>query len=237
MVRRSSRKFKTEVVNIDLTRLSKEGLLVLQRYIDQYVVAPVESTRGPLFSLFFITASGQRLPTVSAKTSYKHIYKHTKKFNTARRTMAVLASKIQSSSRRAAENYCADILELPKDEFLAFLATQSRLVDDMLDECDKMIRLCEEFEKESEGDLAKLQHEVTRLKVATNAKERRDLLLEMTRGVPVIPQVKDVFNELVDGLRAIQHELNILEDKSDCACSRILYIWGIAFSSGLQLLV
>ncbi|KAJ7617493.1 hypothetical protein DFH06DRAFT_1364559 [Mycena polygramma] len=235
MVRRSSKKSKAEAVIIDLTRLSKEGLLVLQRYADH----------------------GQRLPTVSAKTSYRDIWKHTRKFNTARRTMRALASKIQSSSHQATETYCSDVLDLPQDEFRSFLATQSRLVDDLLDDCDKMAQLCNEFERESEGDLAALQDEVTKLKVATNAKERRDLLLEMTRAIPVISQVKgakmefvlpsltvlnvfwvesDVFKELLDCLKAIQHELSILEDKSDPTFGRILYIFGVAFSSGMQIL-
>jgi hypothetical protein len=71
------------------------------------------------------------------------------------------------------ETYCADVLDLPKDEFRAFVETQSRSIDDLLDDCNKMTQLCEEFEKGSECDLVKLQNEVTRVKVATNAKERR----------------------------------------------------------------
>jgi hypothetical protein len=39
MVRRFSRKTNAEIITIDLTRLSKDGLFVLQRYVDQYVVA------------------------------------------------------------------------------------------------------------------------------------------------------------------------------------------------------
>jgi hypothetical protein len=96
MVRRSSRKTNAEIVTIDLARLSKDGLFVLQRYVDQYVVATFLHDSTLIRDL-----SGQRLPTVSAKTSYKDIWKNTKKFNTARRTMAALASKIQSSSRQS----------------------------------------------------------------------------------------------------------------------------------------
>ncbi|KAJ6504692.1 hypothetical protein C8R47DRAFT_1245714 [Mycena vitilis] len=214
MVRRSSKKSKAEAVVIDLTRLSKEGVLVLQRYAEH----------------------GQRLPTVSTKTSYRDIWKHTRKFNTARRAMRALASKIQSSSHQATKMYCSDVLDLPQDEFRSFIATQFRLMDDLLDDCDKMVQFCKEFERESEGDLAALQDEVTKLKVATNAKERRDLLLEMSRAIPVISQVKDVLKELLDCLKAIQHELSILEDKSAPAFGRILYIFGVAFSPGMQLL-
>ncbi|KAF8215006.1 hypothetical protein K438DRAFT_1955011 [Mycena galopus ATCC 62051] len=211
---RQSKKSKAPVVTIDLTRLTKDGLLVLQRYVDH----------------------GQRLPTVSAKTSYKCIWRHTKMFNTARKTMASLASKVQLYSRQAKETYRNDILAFSDDELLSFLATQSHLMDDMLDDCDKITQVCEEFERESERDLVKLQGEVTRLKVATNAKERRELLLEMTRAVPVISQVKDVFNQLSDGLKAIQHELDILQDKPERTFDRALYVWGVVFSPGVQLL-
>ncbi|KAF7364827.1 Adenylosuccinate lyase [Mycena venus] len=215
MVRRSSKKSKAEIVTIDLTRLTKDGLTVLQKYVDH----------------------GQRLPTVSAKTSYKDIWRHCRQFNTARNTMTSLASKIQSSSREASKTYCTDILGLPKDEFLAFLEKQSGFVEDLLDECDKITLLCEEFEKVSERDLVKLRDEVTRLKVGTNAKERRDLLLEMTRGLPVISQVKDVFSQLADGLKAIQHELNALADKPERSFVRISYVWGVVFSAGVQLFI
>jgi hypothetical protein len=47
----------------------------------------------------------------------------------------------------------------------------------------------------------------------------------------------DVFNELSDALEAIQRELNSLEEKSDRTFDRILYIWSIAFSSGVKLFV
>jgi hypothetical protein len=43
----------------------------------------------------------------------------------------------------------------------------------MLDDSDNIVQLCEEFETETERDLVKLQDEVKKLKVATNAKERR----------------------------------------------------------------
>ncbi|KAJ7364940.1 hypothetical protein DFH08DRAFT_950484 [Mycena albidolilacea] len=215
MVKRFSKKTKAKVVTIDLTRLTKDGLLVLQRYVDH----------------------GRRLPTVSSKTSYKHIWRHTRTFNTARKTMSSLASKVQSSSRQANETYCSDVSALPTDELLAFLAEQSRLVHDLLDDSDNMIQLCEEFETETERDLVKLQDEVKKLKVATNAKERRDLLLEMTYVVSVIPQVKDVFTQLSDGLKAIQHELEVFKDKPEPTFHRILYVWGVVFSSGVQLLI
>ncbi|KAJ7741356.1 hypothetical protein B0H16DRAFT_1565505 [Mycena metata] len=215
MVRRTSKKTKAENVTIDLTRLTKEGLLILQRYVDH----------------------GQRLPTVSSKTSYKDIWRHTKKFNTTRKTMTALASKIQASSRQATITYCPDLFDLPKEEFQGFLSKQSRSIDGLLDDCEKMLGICEEFEKESESDLAKLQAEVTRLKVATNSKERRDLLVEITRAVPVISQVKDLFNQLSDGLKAIQHQLDISEDSSDGTFNQILAAWGGVFSTGVQFLL
>ncbi|KAJ6508300.1 hypothetical protein C8R45DRAFT_966950 [Mycena sanguinolenta] len=210
-----TKKSKPQVVTIDLTRLTKDGLVVLQRYVDH----------------------GQRLPTVSAKTSYKFIWRHTKMFNTARKTMATLASRIQSSSRQATQIYGDDVLALPEDQWLNFLETQSHLMDDLLDDCENIVQICGEFDKGSESDLVKLKDEVTRLKVATNAKERRDLLLELTRAVPVIAQLKDVFTELLDGLKAIQHELDTLKNKPERDFDRVLYIWGVIFSAGVQLFV
>ncbi|KAJ7133630.1 hypothetical protein C8R44DRAFT_772788 [Mycena epipterygia] len=216
MVRRSSKKSKqVEIVIVDgPAQLTKEGLLVLERYVDH----------------------GLRLPTVSAKTSYKDIWKHTKKLHATRKTMSVLASKISSASRQVTETYCSGVFELPNEEFRAFFTTQSRCIDDLLDDCEQMIQACQELEKGSEADLAKLQAEVMRVKVATNSKERRDLLLELTRAMPIIACVKDVFNELSDGLKAIQHELNILEDNSDVTFHRILSVWEGIVVSGVQLL-
>ncbi|KAF7348225.1 Adenylosuccinate lyase [Mycena sanguinolenta] len=210
-----TKKSKPQVVTIDLTRLTKDGLGILQRYVDH----------------------GQRLPTVSAKTSYKFIWRHTKVFNTARKTMTTLASRIQSSSGQATMTYGDDVLALPEDRWLSFLETQSRLMDDLLDDCETVVQICGNFDKESESDLVKLKDEVTRLKVATSAKERRDLLLELTRAAPVIAQVKDVFAELLDGLKAIQHELEALKDKPERKFDRVLYIWGVVFSAGVQLFV
>ncbi|KAJ7256835.1 hypothetical protein B0H12DRAFT_1111966 [Mycena haematopus] len=108
-------------------------------------------------------------------------------------------------------------------------------MDDLLDDCDNMTQMCEEFEKESERDLVKLQEEVTRLKPV--AKERRDLLLEMTLAVPAISQVKDVFSQLSDNLKAIQHELNTLKDQPERTFERALRVWGVVFSSGVQLFI
>ncbi|KAJ7160114.1 hypothetical protein C8R46DRAFT_1107041, partial [Mycena filopes] len=214
MVRRAYKRSKTEIVPVNLTRLTKESLHVLQRYVDH----------------------GQRLPTVSAKTSYKDIWRHTKKFNTTRKMMFALASKVQSSSREATTTYCPAVFDLPKEDFQSFLSKQSRSIDTLLDDCDKVLGMCEDFEKGSESDLVKLQVEVTRLKVATNSKERRDLLAEMTRAAPVTVQVKELFSHLAESLKAIQHELEISESSSDGKFTRILSAWGSILSPGLQLL-
>ncbi|KAK7022120.1 Adenylosuccinate lyase [Favolaschia claudopus] len=216
MVRRTSKKSKAQIITIDLTRLTKDGLVVLQQYVEH----------------------GQRLPTVSSRTSYRDIWRHTQKFNRARKSMASLSSKVMVSSREAIKLYSPERLSLPKPQMTAFLETQSRLVDDLLDECDKLVRVCSEFEKESERDGVKLKEEVARLKVATNAQERRDLLLEHDRAMPVVSQVKDVFTELSDGLKAIQHELTFISESSSAPnFDRILYVWKAVLSSGIQLVV
>ncbi|KAK7048702.1 Adenylosuccinate lyase [Favolaschia claudopus] len=233
MVRRTSKKSKAQIITIDLTRLTKDGLVVLQQYVDH----------------------GQQLPTVSSRTSYRDIWRHTQKFNRARKSMASLSSKVMVSSREASKLYSPEKLSLPKPQLTVFLETQSRLVDDLLDECDRIVRVCSEFEKESERDGVKLKEEVARLKVATNAQERRDLLLEHDRATPVVSQVKghldalksildlsnsfpDVFTELSDGLKAIQHELTFIsESSSGPNFDRILYVWKAVLSSGVQLVV
>jgi hypothetical protein len=47
----------------------------------------------------------------------------------------------------------------------------------------------------------------------------------------------DVFTQLSDGLKAIQHELEVFKDKPQPTFDRILYVWGVVFSSGVQLLI
>ncbi|KAJ7439244.1 hypothetical protein FB451DRAFT_1570068 [Mycena latifolia] len=215
MPRRPSKKCKDEeVVVIDPTHLTKEGLLVLQRYVDH----------------------GQSLPTVSAKTSYKDIWRHTKKLHTTRKTMSVLAGKISEACRHANETYRSAVFELPKERFQVFLARQARALDDLLDDCEELSKLCAELKADAESDQAKLQAEVTRVKVATNSKERRDLLLELTRAIPIISCVEDVFNKLADSLKEIQKEVENLGDDSDVAFHRIRSFWEVVFTSGVQLL-
>jgi hypothetical protein len=51
MVKRFSKKTKAKVVTIDLTRLTKDGLLVLQRYVDQYVAISLQFIRASYLSM------------------------------------------------------------------------------------------------------------------------------------------------------------------------------------------
>ncbi|KAJ6583972.1 hypothetical protein DFH09DRAFT_1433978 [Mycena vulgaris] len=216
MPRRLSKKGKQQdIVVIDPTHLTKEGLLVLQQYVDH----------------------GQRLPTVSAKTSYKDIWRHTKKLHAARKTMSSLATKISLASRQASEIYCSAVFELPEEQLHAFVAGQSGSLDDLLDDCDEISKLLSDLAAHGEHHLTKLQAEVTRVKVATNSKERRDLLLEFTRAIPIISCVGDVLNNLTDSLKAIRNELDNLEDHSDAVIHRIRSAWEVAFTSGVQLLI
>ncbi|KAJ7728829.1 hypothetical protein DFH07DRAFT_850840 [Mycena maculata] len=210
---RRSKATKQEPVVIDLStthgRLTKDALLVLQRYVDH----------------------GTRLPTVSSKTSYKDIWKHTKKFQMTRKTMSVLAEKI----RNTGVSFTCPDCDLPKEKLQAFLAAHSPAVDELLDACDEMAALCAEFEEQSEADLAKLQEEVKCLKVATKSKERRDLLLELTRAMPIIKRVKDAVKMFSAGLKAIQHEINVLNNGSEISFDWVVKGWE-PISSGVQFL-
>ncbi|KAJ6615364.1 hypothetical protein B0H10DRAFT_2041086, partial [Mycena sp. CBHHK59/15] len=250
MVKRVSKAGKQEILTLNLTHLTEDNLLLLQKYVDH----------------------GQGLPTVSSKTSYKDIWKHTKKFHTTRRAMAALASKISSSSRQAVvsscffshseelssisytkESYSRENVDLPEVELDQIIESQCHLIDDLLDHCDKIVLLLQEFERDSESDLVRLQAEVARLKVATNSKERQvlwnasccvisftnlsqELLLELTRAMPIVSLIEGVFNRLTDDLKGLQHILNNLGENRTADFHRITMAWDILLSSRVQLL-
>ncbi|KAJ7078604.1 hypothetical protein B0H15DRAFT_535496 [Mycena belliarum] len=176
-----------------------------------------------------------RLPTVSSKTSYKDIWKHAKQLHAARRAMSAVSTKVVQRSREAKKTYCSAVFELPEDELRVFLAWQSRSLDDLLDDCEDLSKRCAELKADAERDQAKLQAEVTRVKVATNSKERRELLLELTRAVPIVSCVQDVFDNVTQGLKEIQKEVENLGDDSD-AFHRIGAAWEVILVGGVQLL-
>ncbi|KAJ7069442.1 hypothetical protein C8F01DRAFT_514123 [Mycena amicta] len=190
MVRRP----KVEYHPLDLSSLTKESVTVLQRYLD----------------------NGQRLPAVSSKTSYREIWRHTRRFQAVRRTMSPIASRVRAFSRSSKETFSVSVSNLPKnsEERQTFLENQYRIIASLRDGCVRMQQFCDGFEKDSESDLAKLQAEVAKVKVLTNAKERRELLSELTRTVPVARQMKEVFQQHSKELTTIQQELKLFEEGS-----------------------
>nr|GAT56925.1 adenylosuccinate lyase [Mycena chlorophos] len=193
------RRTKPQSLPIDPDALSKEGVATLQRYLDH----------------------GQRLPAVSTKTSYRGIWLHTRRFQAHRRsTISSLAVRIRAFSRLSKETFCPKLHRLALDdtERTNFLARAYETFKSLREGCVRVQQVCEEFEKECEGDMALLNVEVERVKGAPgNAKERRELLLEVTRALPVARQMKDAFKQHSTELAMMQQELKLFEDgmKSD----------------------
>ncbi|KAF7298699.1 Adenylosuccinate lyase [Mycena indigotica] len=184
---------KLENQPIDLSALTNEGVLALQHYLDH----------------------GQRLPAVSSKTSYRDIWCHTRRFQTHRRTtIAGVALRVRAFSRSSKETFSKTVLDLPKDsaDRKAFLEKQRQTITTLSDGCLRMQQVCEEFEKDSEGDLARLQEEVSKVRDLTKARERRELLTKSTRSLPVVRLMAGAFKQHSSELAMIQQKLTLFEN-------------------------
>ncbi|KAF7299776.1 Integral membrane protein [Mycena chlorophos] len=210
------RRTKSQNLPVDPNALSKEGVATLQRYLDH----------------------GQSLPAVSTSTSYREIWRHTRRFQAHRRsTISNLAVRIRAFSRLSKkETFCPKLHRLTVDdpERTSFLKHAYEIFKSLREGCLRVQQVCEEFEKECEGDMAVLNVEVERVKGAPgNAKERRELLLELTRALPVARQMKDAFKQYSTELAMMQQELKLFEDgtKSDFRQILTSAVQGTRFTS------
>ncbi|KAJ7643721.1 hypothetical protein FB45DRAFT_895887, partial [Roridomyces roridus] len=201
-----------------VVQLNKETLLVLQAYVDH----------------------GTTLPSVSLKTSYRDIWTRTKRFGPMRKRLGGVLERVQSAAKGAPETFSdTALLALPSDSALqTFLVEQSTFVHGLVGELAQVLGQWSEWEKGSEEDLGRLKEEVERLnsKAGAGAQERRDLLVELTRAVPVISCISDVLNRVLEGLKNVQQELDRLEESSEVCFGPLLPRWKKISSSGIHFL-
>ncbi|KAF7313259.1 Adenylosuccinate lyase [Mycena kentingensis (nom. inval.)] len=175
------RRVKQEYDQINLSSLTKASVVVLQRYLEH----------------------GESLPALSLKTSYRNIYRHTRRFQAVRRVMSGVAARVRAFERKSKDIVSA----LP-----ASWNTLNESITTLHDDCARMQQFCKDFERDCEADLEQLEKEVALVKTVTNAKERKDLLVELTRALPVVRQMNDSFKQHRAELATIQETFKAFEN-------------------------